>query len=56
MSIKEDENGERIIDFTPEAFAEHAERFTALLQSRLGHLVGNVASAENPEQPQCLPA
>jgi hypothetical protein len=53
MSIKEDRNRERIIDFTPEAFAEHADRFTAMLESKLGDLVANVAAAENPEQPKC---
>ena len=55
MSIREDQNGERIIDFTSEAFAEHADRFAASLQSKLGHVVANVAAAENPQQPQCPP-
>ena len=56
MTIKADENGERLIDFAPAAFGVHARRFEALLRQSPDAVYANVLDPVEPEQPLAPPA
>jgi hypothetical protein len=51
MTIKPDENGERLIDFTQAAFDVHLSRFEQLLRTRPSAILENVRARREPEQP-----
>ena len=56
VTIKADENGERLIDFAPAAFGVHARRFEALLRQSPDAVYANVLDPVEPEQPLAPPA
>lgn len=51
QSIKEDEAGLRVIDFTSEAFAVHARRMEALMRQRPEAVVAHFVADLDPQQP-----